>query len=546
LQQLANLLVQPQTSVVLLGETGVGRRSLVTALAQLMARAPLPGIAPVVLVVSPAALLDGPELVVRQALERCAGGVVALPDLHQFFGAAPLTGFVEAGVALKQAVLEGRARVVGTSTPPLATRYLESDPALRDHLRPLTVPPATDAETQEVLATLKPTLETQNSVTISDSALKVAAALSKQYVQSPQPGAAVGLLQRACALVRLSQTAAFGSAPNTDNTVDDSDVAQALSQQTGIPIGQIAGQEQDRLARMEEILHQRVVGQDAAISALARAVRRARAGLKEPKRPIGSFLFLGPSGVGKTESALALAEFLFGAEDAVVMLNMSEYMEKHNVARLIGAPPGYVGYEEGGQLTEKVRQKPYSVVVLDEVEKAHPDVYDLFLQVLDQGQLQDSRGRVVSFRNTVIVMTSNLGSRALAYPQELPAGLDPKEAVMQAVRDHFRPEFLNRLDGVIVFDPLDRGGLGKILDLMLAKTAKQLAAQGIALDVTPDAKGWLLEQHTEPEYGARPLTRIVQTHVKDAVAEKLIGGTLVPGKKVEIGLKDGALDFQSV
>ncbi|HEU5317307.1 MAG TPA: ATP-dependent Clp protease ATP-binding subunit [Chloroflexota bacterium] len=546
LQQLANLLVQPQTSVVLLGETGVGRRSLITALAQLIARAPLPGIAPALYVVSPAALLDGPELVVRQALERAQGGIVALPDLHQFFGAAPLTGFVEAGVALKQAILDGRVRVLGTSTPPLATRYLEADPALRDHLRPLTVPPATDAETQEILAALKPALEAQNSVAIADGALKATASLSKQYIQSPQPGAAVSLLQRACALVRLSQTAAFGSAPTTDSTVDDSDVAQALSQQTGIPIGQIAGQEQDRLARMEEILHQRVVGQDAAISALARAVRRARAGLKDPKRPIGSFLFLGPSGVGKTESALALAEFLFGAEDAVVMINMSEYMEKHNVARLIGAPPGYVGYEEGGQLTEKVRQKPYSVVVLDEVEKAHPDVYDLFLQVLDQGQLQDSRGRVVSFRNTVIVMTSNLGTRALAYPQELPAGIDPKQAVMQAVRDHFRPEFLNRLDGVIVFDPLDRAALGKILDLTLAKTAKQLAAQGIALDVTPDAREWLLEQHTEPEYGARPLIRIVQTHVKDAVAEKLIDGTLMPGKKVEIGLNNGALDLRSV
>ena len=322
-------------------------------------------------------------------------------------------------------------------------------------------------------------------------------------------------------------------------------MAQALHQQTGIPMGQIAGQEQDRLARMEEILHQRVIGQDAAISALARAVRRARAGLKDPKRPIGSFLFLGPSGVGKTESALALAEFLFGAEDAVVMLNMSEYMEKHNAARLIGAPPGYVGYEEGGQLTEKVRQRPYSVVVLDEVEKSHPDVYDLFLQVFDQGQLQDSRGRVVSFRNTVVVMTSNLGGRALAYPQELPPGVEPKAAVMQAVRDHFRPEFLNRLDGVIVFDPLDRESLGKILDLMLAKAGRQLAPQGISLEVTPAARNWLLEQHTEPEYGARPLNRIVQTFVKDEMAERLINGTLTPGKKVVLGIKEGRLEFRS-
>ena len=570
LQQLANLLVQPKTSVVLLGETGVGRRSLVTALAQLIARAPLPGLKGALYVVSPAALLDGPELVVRQALERAEGGIMALPDLHQFFGAAPLTGFVEAGVALKQAVLEGRVRVVGTSTPPLHVRYLESDPALRDHLRTLMVPPTNDAETLDILTTLKPTLESQNSVTISDAALKSTASLSRQYIQSPQPGAAVGLLQRACAVVRLSQTALFGGSagrasaaseapensargsggaqrpPATaDSVVDDADVAHALSEQTGIPIGQIAGQEQDRLARMEEILHQRVVGQDAAISALARAVRRARAGLKDPKRPIGSFLFLGPSGVGKTESALALAEFLFGAEDAVVMLNMSEYMEKHTVARLIGAPPGYVGYEEGGQLTEKVRQRPYAVVVLDEVEKSHPDVYDIFLQVLDQGQLQDSRGRTVSFRNTVIVMTSNLGSRALAYPEDLPAGVEPKEAVMAAVKDHFRPEFLNRLDGIIVFDPLDQQALGKILDLMIGKTGRQLKAQGIELEVSPAAKEWLLGQHTEPEYGARPLNRIVQTWIKDAIAERLIGGELVPGRKIMVDVKDGQLAFLS-
>jgi len=299
-------------------------------------------------------------------------------------------------------------------------------------------------------------------------------------------------------------------------------------------MGQIAGQEQDRLARMEEILHQRVVGQDAAISALARAVRRARAGLKDPKRPIGSFLFLGPSGVGKTESALALAEFLFGTEDAVITLNMSEYMEKHNVARLIGAPPGYVGYDEGGQLTEAVRRRPYAVVLVDEVEKAHPDVYDLFLQVLDQGQLQDSRGRVVSFRNTVIVMTSNLGTRALAFPETAPAGADPKELVMVAVRDHFRPEFLNRLDGIIVFDPLDRAALRQILDLMLKKLTRQLSEQGIALDVTPAAREWLVDQHHEPAFGARPLSRILQTHVKDEVSERLINGTLLPGQRIAV------------
>ncbi len=558
LQGMANLLVQPRTSVVLLGETGVGRRSLVQAMAQNLARTPLPGLPVSLYAVSPAALLDGPELVIRQVIEQAGGALLALPDLHQFFGATPLTGFAEAGVALRQALLEDRLRLVGTSSQSLYTRHLQPDPVLRDHLRPLLVPPADEAETLAALAAAKPVLERDNGVMIADASLGAAYTLSRQYLSDLQPAAAIGLLQRACALVRLSQTAVFnaGVAPPVaaaappvtppvaaDTTVDASDVAQALHQQTGIPMGQIAGQEQDRLARMEDILHQRIVGQEAAISALARAVRRARTGLKDPKRPIGSFLFLGPSGVGKTESALALAEFLFGSEDAVVTLNMSEYMEKHNAARLIGAPPGYVGYEEGGQLTERVRQRPYAVVLVDEVEKAHPDVYDLFLQVFDQGQLQDSRGRVVSFRNTVIVMTSNLGARALAFPEELRAGEEPKGAVLAAVRAHFRPEFLNRLDGIIVFDPLDRTALRQILDLMLGKLARQLAEQGITLDVTPPAREWLVDQHDEPAYGARPLIRILQTHVKDGISERLINGSLVPGQCVTVGVAEGRLVF---
>jgi ATP-dependent Clp protease ATP-binding subunit ClpC len=545
LEQLANLLVQPRTSSVLLGEPGVGRRSLIQALAQSLARAPLPGLPPTLLLVSAAALLDGPELVVRQALAHARGGLLALPDLHQFFGAAALTGFAEAGVAIRQALLDGQVRVIGTSTPVLFTRYLEPDAVLRDYLRPLTVPPASEAETVEILRVRQPEMERENAVTIAAGAPATAASLARQYLPDPLPASALGLLQRASALVRLTGTAlvAAPAATTPDTTVDSADVAQALHQQTGIPVGQIAGPEQERLAHMDDLLHERVIGQDAAITALTRAVRRARAGLKDPKRPIGSFLFLGPSGVGKTESALALAEFLFGSEDAVITLNMSEYMEKHSVARLVGAPPGYVGFEEGGQLTERVRQKPFAVVLLDEVEKAHPDVYDLFLQVLDQGQLQDSRGRVVSFRNTVIVMTSNLGSRALVNPELLPPGVTAKDAVLQEVRAHFRPEFLNRLDGIIVFDPLDRAALARILDLMLAKLAKQLAAQGISVEVTPEARTWLLDQHHEPAMGARPLIRIVQNEVKDALSERLIDGSLRAGQKIVMSVQNGEPTF---
>jgi ATP-dependent Clp protease ATP-binding subunit ClpC len=546
IRSLATLLAQPRASVVLLGEPGVGRRALIIALAQLLAREPLPGVPRELWAIRPEALLDNPEMVIRQAIERAQGGLVALHDLHQFFGASSLSGFGEAGVALKQALLGGTVRIIGTTTAQLHARYLEPDPVLHDCLHPLPVPPPDESETRAILEVLAPQLARDFQVQIDPAAVQAAVRLSRQYLTQVQPAAAVSLLQRACALVRLSQSAAFrqdGTGPDT--IVDAVDVAQALHEQTGIPMGQIAGHERDRLARMEEILHQRVVGQDAAISALARAVRRARAGLKDPRRPIGSFLFLGPTGVGKTESALALAEFLFGTEDAVIALNMSEYMERHNVARLIGAPPGYVGYEEGGQLTEKVRQRPYAVVLIDEVEKAHPDVYDLFLQVLDRGELQDGRGRVVSFRNTVIIMTSNLGTRALTYPDELAPGEDPKAKVLEAVRAHFRPEFLNRLDAIIVFDPLDPPALRKILELMLRKVQKQLAEQQISVAFSEAAVEWLLAQHHEPEYGARPLIRIVQSHVKDAISERLINGELQPGDTVQVTVRAGALFFRT-
>ncbi len=542
-RSLVALLAQPRASVVVLGEPGVGRRALIVALAQLLAREQVPGLPRQLWAIRPEALLDNPEMIVRQAIERAQGGLVALHDLHQFFGAANLSGFAEAGVALKQALVSGAVRVVGTSTAPFHARYLDPDPVLHDYLQPLAVPPPDEGEVLAVLEALTAQLAQEYQVQIDATATKAAARLSRQYLTQVQPAAAVGLLQRACALVRLSQSAAFrqgGTGPDT--VVDAVDVAQALHEQTGIPIGQIAGHERDRLARMEEILHQRVVGQDAAISALARAVRRARAGLKDPRRPIGSFLFLGPTGVGKTESALALAEFLFGTEDAVITLNMSEYMERHNVARLIGAPPGYIGYEEGGQLTEKVRQRPYSVVLVDEVEKAHPDVYDLFLQVLDRGELQDGRGRIVSFRNTVIIMTSNLGTRALTYPHELAPGEDPKEKVMEAVRAHFRPEFLNRLDAIIVFDP---PALRKILNLMLRKVQKQLAEQQISVEFSEGAIDWLMAQYREPEYGARPLIRIVQSYVKDAISERLIDGALQPGDTVRVTTRAGALLFRT-
>jgi len=294
---------------------------------------------------------------------------------------------------------------------------------------------------------------------------------------------------------------------------------------SGVPVGQMVGPERERLARMEGELHERVIGQDEAIAAISRAYRRARAGFRDVKRPIGSFLFLGSSGVGKTETARALAEFLFGTEEAMVRIDMSEYMEKHTVARLVGAPPGYVGYEEGGQLTEAVRRKPSSVVLFDEVEKGHPDVYNLFLQMLDDGWLTDSRGRRVDFRNTIIIMTSNLGTEYILGEGTEHAGDDldaaTREQIEDVLRAHFRPEFLNRIDKVVIFTPLSREELGKVLDLQLTRVHGMAANAGFRLDITPGAREWLLDQNNQPEFGARPIRRIVQDFVQDALVDGL-------------------------
>jgi ATP-dependent Clp protease ATP-binding subunit ClpB len=326
--------------------------------------------------------------------------------------------------------------------------------------------------------------------------------------------------------------------------VDEEDVAEVVAKWTGVPVSKMLEGEMQKLIQMEANLGKRVIGQHEALEAVANAVRRARAGLQDPNRPVGSFIFLGPTGVGKTETARALAEFLFDDERAMVRLDMSEYMEKHAVARMIGAPPGYVGYEEGGQLTEAVRRRPYSVVLFDEIEKAHPDVFNVLLQILDDGRLTDSKGRVVDFKNTVLIMTSNLGSRAIQAANENPlADHDVKNDVLQVLRDHFKPEFLNRIDDIVVFHQLGKEQIATIIDVQLEKLRKMLDDRGIAIELDQSAKDLLVAEGYDPVYGARPLKRAIQTMVQNPLAVKLLQGEIASGQTVKVSAHDGQLVF---
>jgi ATP-dependent Clp protease ATP-binding subunit ClpC len=538
LRELVNILHQRRrNSALIIGEPGSGRRTLVSALAQLAARDQLPGdLGKGIWALQPAALLGNPEANIEMALRVADGGILLIPDLPLFFGGSTFPGYAEAGMAIRTALTDRRLRLISTTSTQGYNRWLEADRTVGEATVPLRFEPPTVTETATILDLHRASFEREYTLTFSGDALTAAATLAKQYLPGALPSTALAAIERACVLVQL----AGSSAPElrtagvaADPHVEASDIAAAVGAMSGVPVGQMVGPERERLARMEEELHERVIGQDEAIAAISRAYRRARAGFRDVKRPIGSFLFLGPSGVGKTETARALAEFLFGTEEAIVRIDMSEYGEKHTVARLVGAPPGYVGYEEGGQLTEQVRRKPSSVVLFDEVEKGHPDVYNLFLQILDDGWLTDGKGRRVDFRNTIIIMTSNLGTEYILAEGTEHAG-DPlpeetREQIDDVLRSHFRPEFLNRIDKIVTFTPLSRDQLGKVLDLSLTRVYGMAAGAGLGLELTAAAKGWLLDQNTQPEFGARPIRRIVQDFVQDPVVDGLTDGEFVPG-----------------
>ncbi len=530
--------------------------------------------------------------------------VIFIDELHTVVGAGAGEGAMDAANMLKPALARGELHIVGATTIDEYRKDIEKDAALERRFQPILVPEPSVADTIEILRGLRDRYEAHHQVRFTDEALVAAAELSDRYITDRfLPDKAIDLVDQAGARVRLRTRTpardrreaeqrlqqlqrekdeavavedygraaelrdqitelaprpedaadAGGKADKTVPEVGAADIAEVVSRATGIPVTQLTQEERERLLQLEEHLHQRVIGQDDAVAAVAEAVRRSRAGLSDPDRPIGSFLFLGPTGVGKTELARALAEALFGSEGRMVRIDMSEFQERHTVSRLVGAPPGYVGYEEAGQLTEAVRRTPYTVLLLDEIEKAHPDVFNILLQVLDDGRLTDGQGRTVDFKNTVVIMTSNLGSdvigrRRLGFDggaESTPTeDAEQRTRIMTRLRESFRPEFLNRIDEIIVFRQLDETQLRQITSLLLEETTRRLHAQDITVDFTTEAVDWLAKRGFQPEYGARPLRRTIQREVDNRLSSMLLDGRLQPGQHVTVDNEDDKLVFR--
>lgn len=552
--------------VLLVGDAGVGKRSLVQGLGLLMAEGEGPKGLSALVQVSDGALLADPAKAVDNAWRQAgSSGILLIPSIERFFaGSLSVAEFPQGTRAVQRALLAQTPVVIGTTTDAAFNERLAGDSLVNQYTHRLRVPEPNIEETIAILGVHKTRLENDYGIQIADSALPAAATMAKRYVAgSSLPASALAVLHRASALLKLAGQsqealrktqegaalpagatnveAALKPTVPADARLDEDDVAVAVSVMTGIPVSKLGVDERARYAHMVEALHQRIIGQDEAILAISRAVKIARVGLKDPKRPIGSFLFLGPTGVGKTETAKALADFMFGDEDAMVVLDMSEYQQDHTVNRLIGAPPGYVGYEGGGQLTEKVRARPHTVVLFDEVEKAHPRVLDILLQIMEEGRLTDAQGRVTSFSETVIILTSNLGSE---YLNQAFLTDEMRELVMAAVHAAFRPEFLNRLDEIILFSPLTSDQLRQILDLMLKNEMKLLAAQGVNLQISEAARAWMLAQNDHPEWGARPLRRIIQKNLREPLADWLLNSAPQKGAQVAVDAGDSGLTFK--
>ena len=455
--------------ILLVGPPGVGKRALVQSLALLLAEDKGPTGIKSLVEINEMALLTDSVKALQAGLRQAKGGILFIPNLERFFGGILDATFPKAERPLQKAFLNTDPIIIGTVTQSAYDKQVAKVPAVAQHIHVLDIPEPDVAETAAILAVHRPHLEAEYGLQINESSMTTAAQLARRYLtETPLPAAAIQLLHRSCALVRAGGQDQNPFRPNTidDTRLDDEDIALALSLMTGIPVTRLGVDERAKYARMVEALHERIIGQEEAVLSISRAVKTARVGLKDPKRPIGSFLFLGPTGVGKTELSKALAEFMFGDESALLELDMSEYQQEHSVARLIGAPPGYVGYEGGGQLTDHVRAKPYTIVLFDEVEKAHPRVLDVLLQVMEEGRLTDGKGRTAYFNEAVIIMTSNLGSEHLS---EAIISERHRQLVMDSVKDFFRPEFLNRLDDIVIFSALSPDNLRQILDLMLKK-----------------------------------------------------------------------------
>jgi ATP-dependent Clp protease ATP-binding subunit ClpC len=595
---------------VLIGEPGVGKTAVVEGLAQRITANDVPELlkGKQIYTLDLAALVAGSKYrgefeerlkKVMKEIHEHGEIILFVDELHNLVGAGAAEGAIDAASILKPALARGELQTIGATTIEEYRRYVEKDAALERRFQQIMVNEPSEEDTELILHGLRDRYEAHHRIKITDEALKAAARLAARYISDRfLPDKAIDLIDEAASRMRIKTMTAppqyreleaevetvrkekeaaieaqeFEKAANLRDqerklsnrkrelaeewkndegrevvSIGEEEIADIVSMWTGIPVFKLTEGESQKLLRMEDVLHKRVIGQDQAIKAVSRAIRRSRAGIKDPRRPSGSFIFLGPSGVGKTELARTLAEFLFGDEDALLQVDMSEYMEKHAVSRLVGSPPGYVGYEEGGQLSETVRRKPYSVILLDEIEKAHPDVFNILLQILEDGHLTDSQGRKVDFRNTIVIMTSNIGAKTIAKESPLgfattdEAGMsyeDMKINITGELKRVFRPEFLNRVDEVIVFHKLDRANIKEIVDLMIARVGQQLAEREVLIELTEPAKELLVDRGFDPGMGARPLRRAIQQYVEDLLADEVLAGAIPDGSTVLVDRKN--------
>ncbi len=590
----------------LIGEPGVGKTAIVEGLAQRITEGNVPDILSDkrVVTLELAAVVAGTKYrgefeerlrKLMMELQQAGNVIIFIDEMHTIIGAGAAEGAIDASNILKPALAKGELQAIGATTLDEYRKYIERDPALERRFQPIVVGEPSLDESREILRGLRDRYEAHHRVKITDEALDAAVKLGDRYIQDRYlPDKAIDLIDEAASRVRLRNYTAPPDLKEMEDKLEgirqekeaavrgqefeqaaqlrdkeqqfraklnelkkdwekkkvvsdqvlvgEEDIAHIVASWTGIPVVRLAEEESAKLLRMEEILHQRVIGQHEAVQAISRAIRRGRAGLKDPKRPIGSFIFLGPTGVGKTELARTLAESLFGDEDAMIRLDMSEYMEKHTTARLVGAPPGYIGYEEGGQLTEKVRRKPYSVILLDEIEKAHPDVFNILLQILEDGRLTDGKGRTINFRNTVVIMTSNVGATYIKKQPVMGFKTSDEDAtyeqmksrLLDELRRTFRPEFLNRVDDLIVFKSLTEDDISKIVELMLKELSNRVTDYGLSLEVSQEAKDLLAKEGYDPTYGARPLRRVIQKKLEDGISEELLKGNFTTGDKIMV------------